>query len=50
VRAYLVDHGIDAKRLDSEGYGPDKPIDDNKTDEGRERNRRVEFKILSRDE
>ncbi len=37
--------GIDAARLTSAGFGPDKPIDDNKTEPGRRNNRRVEFHI-----
>lgn len=45
VRTWLVEHGIEASRLSSQGYGPDKPIDDNDTDEGRQNNRRVEFHI-----
>lgn len=48
VMKYLVDHGIAAKRLESEGFGPTKPIDSNDTDEGRAKNRRVEFKILEK--
>ncbi|MDD5306717.1 MAG: OmpA family protein [Deltaproteobacteria bacterium] len=47
VKTYLVNLGIDTNILESVGYGPDKPIADNKTEEGREKNRRVEFNILS---
>jgi outer membrane protein OmpA-like peptidoglycan-associated protein len=46
VRQWLVDHGIDTGRLESEGYGLTRPIASNDTDEGRSLNRRVEFKIL----
>jgi OOP family OmpA-OmpF porin len=46
VRRYLVDKGVKAARLTSKGFGPDTPIADNATDEGREMNRRVEFKIM----
>ncbi len=46
VKAYVVSRGIDASRLVSVGYGPDKPIETNRTAAGRERNRRVEFMIL----
>jgi OmpA-OmpF porin, OOP family len=42
---WLVRHGIDAQRMSSEGFGPDRPIDSNKTEEGRRNNRRVEFHI-----
>lgn len=46
VLAWLVAHGIDKKRLDSQGLGLTKPIDDNGTEEGRRNNRRVEFHIV----
>jgi outer membrane protein OmpA-like peptidoglycan-associated protein len=49
VRAWLTQHGIDAGRLESEGYGLTKPIDSNDTDAGRAANRRVEFKITEED-
>jgi outer membrane protein OmpA-like peptidoglycan-associated protein len=46
VVTWLTNHGIDKKRLESHGYGPDRPIDSNTSDEGRQNNRRVEFHIL----
>lgn len=49
VMKYLTDKGIDAARLQSVGHGEDKPIGDNATDEGKEKNRRVEFLILEQD-
>ncbi len=48
VVTYLVDKGIDSGRLSSQGKGEKEPIADNETDEGKERNRRVEFKIGKR--
>ena len=48
VRSYLVEKGIDASRLSSEGYGEYSPIASNDTEEGRQQNRRVEFRILSK--
>jgi OOP family OmpA-OmpF porin len=47
VRNYLTGKGIEAQRLESEGFGQTKPVAPNDTDEGRSKNRRVEFKILS---
>lgn len=46
VVKWLVENGVEASRLTSQGFGPDRPIDSNETDEGRQNNRRVEFKIL----
>ncbi len=48
VRKYLVREGVDEKRLVAEGFGPDRPVADNKTSRGREANRRVEFHITER--
>ena len=45
VMQYLIERGIDANRLQSIGYGLTKPVADNKTEEGRARNRRVELVI-----
>ena len=47
---YIVGKGIARNRLESAGFGFDKPIDTNDTDEGRARNRRTEFKMLNMDE
>ncbi len=45
VKAYLVSQGANASRIEATGYGPDQPISTNKTAEGRQENRRVEFTI-----
>lgn len=45
VRDYFLKKGIKEDRITTRGYGPDKPIDDNATDEGRSNNRRIEFVI-----
>lgn len=46
---YISSKGIAGRRLESEGFGPTKPVADNSTDGGRARNRRVEFKVLGKD-
>jgi OmpA-OmpF porin, OOP family len=47
VVKWLVKNGISADRLTSKGWGPDRPIDSNATEDGRKNNRRVEFHIES---
>jgi OOP family OmpA-OmpF porin len=45
VKAYLVSRGANASRIEATGYGPDQPIASNKTADGRQQNRRVEFTL-----
>ncbi|WP_235297035.1 OmpA family protein [Portibacter marinus] len=47
VRDYLINDGIAAERLNARGYGQTEPVADNETEEGRQQNRRTEFKIIS---
>ena len=46
VKAYLVSKGIEANRIHTEGKGKSQPIADNKTKEGRAKNRRVEIEVV----
>lgn len=46
VKTYMVGKGIAAERLQTHGYGPDRPVATNTTDEGRQMNRRIEFVIM----
>jgi OOP family OmpA-OmpF porin len=46
VKAYLVSKGIEANRIYTEGKGKSQPVADNKTKEGRAKNRRVEIEVV----
>lgn len=46
VMNYFISNGIPINRLSARGYGSTKPIADNGTEQGRQKNRRVEFKIF----
>ncbi len=48
VRRYLIDQAISPDRLTAVGHGEDKPLEDNRTEEGRSANRRVEFHIVKK--
>ncbi len=48
VQRWLINKGIDPKRLSARGYGAKVPIANNQTDEGRQKNRRVQFVIQQR--
>lgn len=51
VDQYLTAHGIDASRITAvTGFGETNPVDSNKTKDGRQRNRRVEFKVEQADQ
>lgn len=48
VKAMLVKDGINANRISATGYGQDRPIADNNSEEGRATNRRTELTVTSR--
>lgn len=48
VRTMLIANGVEASRLESNGYGQSRPIEPNKTAAGRAKNRRVVFQVLQR--
>jgi len=43
---FLTQNGIDKKRLIPKGYGPDQPVASNDSEDGRQQNRRIEFRII----
>jgi OmpA-OmpF porin, OOP family len=47
VMDYLVSQGVRENRLIAKGYGESQPIADNRTEEGRAKNRRVELKVIT---
>ncbi len=46
VRDYLIKKGIDKNRVTAVGYGETQPVADNGSEEGREKNRRTEVRII----
>jgi OOP family OmpA-OmpF porin len=43
---YLIQNGINSRQLVPKGYGSEQPIADNSTEEGKQKNRRIQFKIV----
>jgi OOP family OmpA-OmpF porin len=50
VKMYFIANGVDANRVTSIGYGMDRPIGDNKSEAGRAKNRRTEFRLITAEE
>ena len=48
VKAYLEEKGVDGKRITAKGFGPNKPIAENTSEDGRAKNRRTEFLITGK--
>jgi len=48
VKVYLVSKGVAAKRLKVKGMGEKYPVESNNTEEGRKKNRRIEFIVISK--
>jgi len=46
VKSYVVERGIAPDSIAVSGEGPDRPVADNRTPEGKARNRRIEFKVI----
>jgi OOP family OmpA-OmpF porin len=50
VMRYLLERGsVDVSRLKAKGFGESQPIADNKSEQGKQTNRRVEFRIVDKD-
>lgn len=49
VMKFFTDKGVSDKRMVAQGFGETKPIADNETEEGKIKNRRVEFNIIEQD-
>ena len=45
VMSYLINNGVDDRRLSAVGYGETNPITDNESDEGKAKNRKIEFNV-----
>ena len=45
----LIELGVESARLEAVGYGDARPVASNRTDDGRAKNRRIEFRILAQE-
>ena len=50
AKAYLVRNGVDAGRVTTVGYGPDKPLVTGNSKGAQEKNRRIEFRLVGQDD
>jgi outer membrane protein OmpA-like peptidoglycan-associated protein/tetratricopeptide (TPR) repeat protein len=48
VKAFLEEKGVEGKRITAKGFGPNKPIAENTTEDGKAKNRRTEFLITAK--
>lgn len=48
IKATLVNQGVPAERISTQGFGQDRPVASNDTEEGRARNRRIELIVVSK--
>jgi outer membrane protein OmpA-like peptidoglycan-associated protein len=48
IKSYFIGKGVDYSRITAIGFGSDRPIANNLTSEGRQKNRRVEIKIKTK--
>ena len=48
VYEYIISNGIQKNRISYNGFGEEFPVDNNDSEEGRSKNRRTEFKIISK--
>jgi OOP family OmpA-OmpF porin len=46
VKAYMIQKGVKGESMTASGEGPDRPVGDNRSADGRARNRRIEFKVV----
>jgi OOP family OmpA-OmpF porin len=46
VRAHLIGSGAEGRLISARGYGESQPLADNRTEAGRQDNRRIEFRVL----